>query len=461
MSPFLKNRVFWIHVLVVFGIQLGLLLIWATPLYEIDTNSFVRGGFSWDIFHNPFLNLYLAVTGKIWANVWFILSGQLLFFAFAVTFLAHVLFRNQTLLLWFALLLAVLEPVTMYYNFALLAESFYASFILLGVAFLILWFREGRLMYAILFGAALGGAFLCKLSGMIHLPLFVLLFFRRRSPLPARLISMAGAVVPFMLCYLFVLGGQKVINNGGLYTVEGRVRWDFSSSQYRPQEIAGDQFHQYVDPYIIKKGALVSHRELRRELSYLGYKDCLADLERQGTDPNAAILECDRIFGDVAAQIMDQHFWEAEMQFIKDNFRFVHSLNYLDYRFTPGLHYYYPAYEFAYIDSLMQATYDYSLENRSRDIPAIWRSLDFGNVYMPLMWWLWALLLVALGLLFLQKMSRYELAVMGVPLGITLVFHLVYISYRPRFLAPYLILMLFCLLCVIGHFLRIRSLEQG
>jgi hypothetical protein len=105
----------------------------------------------------------------------------------------------------------------------------------------------------------------------------------------------------------------------------------------------------------------------------------------------------------------------------------------------------------------MQVTYGYSLAEREQDIPRIWRSLTFGNVYMPIVWWLWWVVLVVGVVLWLRRRDRWELLALGLITTIPIVFHLVYISYRPRFLAPYIVLMLLLLLWEIGVVLRGRG----
>lgn len=451
-----RSKVFWTGVAAVALVQ-WLALALGTPLYEIDTNSFIRGGLSWDIYHNPLLNIYIAACTKLWANVWFIVGLQCLLYALAASFLASVLFQDRRGLRWVALGIAALEPLTLFYNHSMLAESFFTSFTLWSVALLVLWMRHGQWQTAVLLGVAMGLCFMSKLSAMIHMPLLGLVLLRWQRPFAVRLKALGLILLPFIGCYLFVFLGQKWINEGDIYTVEGRVRWDFSSALYDSTEAGDLAFAQYVHPYLYRDGQLVAHRELRRELSYLGYKDCVAAYESQGYPANRGINACDSIFGRVADAITARHFWQAEQQFVADNFRFVHSLNYIDYRFTPGLHYYHPAHEYQYIDSLMQATYGYSLAEREQDIPRIWRSLTFGNVYMPIVWWLWWVVLVVGVVLWLRRRDRWELLALGLITTIPIVFHLVYISYRPRFLAPYIVLMLLLLLWEIGVVLRGRG----
>lgn len=422
-------------------IALGL----GTPLYEIDTNSFIRGGLSWDIYHNPLLNIYIAVCTKIWPNVWFIVGLQSLFYAFSAAFLAVVLFQDRLRMFAVACLIAAVEPLTMFYNHSMLAESFFTSFTLLSVAMLVLWMREGRWQEAVLLGLVMGLCFMAKLSAMIHLPLFGLMLLRTGMPFKTRLRGLTIALLPFAACYVFVFVGQRTINEGDIYTVEGRVRWDFSSALYDSSEAGSPEFSRFVHPYIYRDGQFVAHRELRRELSYLGYKDCVADWEAQGFAAHRGVNACDSLFGAVAQKIMAKHFWEAERQFVADNFRFIHALNYIDYRFTPGLHYYHPQSEYHYIDSLMSVTYDYNLADHEAEIPKVWRSLDFGNVYMPVVWWLWWAVLIVGFMVWVRRRNQWELLVMGLLTAIPVVFHLVYISYRPRFLAPYLVLMLMLL----------------
>lgn len=440
----LRDRIFWLSVAGVFLLQFTLLLIF-TPLYDIDTNSYIRGGFSWDIYHNPLLNMLIAGAGKVWANAWFIVSIQLAVYAFASAFTARVLF-GKGWWIWAALGIAALEPLSLYYHFSLLSESLFTSFTLLSVACFVLWMRHSGGAPAFLTGLAFGLAFLAKLSAMVHLPLFLLFLLKPGRPLQQRVGGFLLAAFPFIGIYAFVYLGQQVINQGDLYTVEGRVRWDFSSAMYDSTECKHPEFKRLVHPYLYRDGAFVTHRELRRELTYLGYKDCVAEYEKQGYAPHRGINACDSLFGAVAKDIMAQHFWAAEGQFIKDNFRFVHTLNYIDYRFTPGLHYYHPEAEFAYLDSLMAQHYGLDLRTRAHRIPVIWRSLTFGNVYMPLLWWLWWLTLLGAAYLWWRRRDAWELMVAGSLLAIPLVFHLVYISYRPRFLAPYIVLMLMVLL---------------
>ncbi len=420
------------------GKLLGLFL--TTPLYDLDTNSYIRGGFTWDIYHNPFMNLFIAVFGKIWSNAWFIVSIQCLIYALAGAFLIQTLTQDRRNAWWWALLgIVLLEPLTAFYNYSLLAESSFTAFTLVSVAAAIRYLRVPHPRWALLFGLGLGLTFLCKLSALIHLPLFLIFLFR--GPFIRRSVPMGLlALLPFVGCYLFVYVGQKKINEGDLYTVEGRVRWDFSSALYNPEEVEGDEFKRYVHPYILEAGKMEMHRERRRELSYLGYKDCVADYEARGRSANEGINACDSIFGAVAQQIMDQHFWAAEKQFIRDNFRFIHELNYIDYRFTPDLHYYYPDHEWQYLDSLMRTHYAVDLSENQARIPEIWTSLSFGNVYMPVIWWLWWGFLIGAAIFWWRDRSRWELLVIAGLVAIPIVFHFVYISYRPRFLAPYLVL---------------------
>ena len=440
-----RKKQFWVGVAGVALLQ-WLLLALGTPLYEIDTNSFIRGGLSWDIYHNPLLNIYIAACTKIWPNVWFMIGLQCLLFAVAASFLATVLFDDRPAWRVVALGLAAVEPLTLFYNHSLLSESFFTSFALLSVAMLILWMRHGHWQAALWFGMMMGLCFMSKLSAMIHMPLFGLILLRFRRPLISRLQGLGIALIPFIVCYAFVFMGQKIINQGDIYTVEGRVRWDFSSALYDSTEVYDAAFAQYVHPYIYPGGQLVAHRELRRELSYLGYKDCVADYETRGYAANRGINACDSIFGRVAQGIMTRHFWQAERQFIADNFHFAHTLNYIDYRFTPGLHYYHPEQEYQYIDSLMLTTYHYSLAERESQIPAIWRSLAFGNVYLPIVWWSWWVVLLVGLVMWLRRRDHWEPMVLGLITMIPIVFHLVYISYRPRFLAPYVVLVVMLLL---------------
>lgn len=451
----IRSRTFWLGWLAIATVQLIVLAL-GTPLYDIDTNSFVRGGLSWDIYHNPLLNIYIAACTKVWPNVWFMVGMQTVFFAASASFLAHVLLGGRKLL-WMGLAVAALEPLAMFYNHSLLAESFFTSLAMASVAFLVLWMRDGGKWLALAFGLAMGLCFMSKLSAMIHVPLFGLMLLRVGRPFWHRIKGLGMALVPFVACYAIVFIGQRLINGGDIYTVEGRVRWDFSSALYDSTEAYDPAFARLVHPHLYRDGKLVAHRELRRELSYLGYKDCVAEYEARGLPANRGINACDSIFGRVAAQIMERHLWEAERQFVADNFRFVHELSYIDYRFTPDLYYYHPASEYQYIDSLMLATYSYSLEGREHQIPRIWRSLPFGNAYMTVVWWLWWGVLAGAMVLWLRDRRRWDLLVLGVITGIPQVFHLVYISYRPRFLAPYIVAMLLLLLVELAYLSKARA----
>lgn len=453
-----RSKQWWGGMVAVALVQ-WLALAWGTPLYEIDTNSFIRGGLSWDIYHNPLLNIYIAACTHIWPNVWFIVGLQSLFYAAAAATLGMVLFREHPRLRWWAWSLAALEPLTMFYNHSFLAESFFTSFTLLTVATLILWLRHGHPGLALVLGLVMGLCFMAKLSAMIHLPLLALILLRRGFPLRLRVRGLAATLAPFIACYAFVYIGQRIINEGDIYTVEGRVRWDFASARYDSAEVASPDFARWVHPYIYREGRWVAHRELRRELSYLGYKDCVTDWEARGYPAHRGINACDSLFGSVARKILDQHFWQAQWQFIADNVQSVHTLSYVDYRFTPGLHYYHPQQEYAYIDSLMEATYGYSLAHREHQVPGLWRSLEFGNAYMTLLWWLWWAVLAVAIVLGLRQPHTWEGLVMAGIIAIPILFHLVYISYRPRFLAPYIVLMGMTLLLEvarIGPFIRRR-----
>ena len=313
-----RSRPFLLSVLVIWALKLlGLFL--STPLYDLDTNSYIRGGFTWDIYHNPFMNLFIASLGKVWSNAWFIVSVQCLLYALAGAFLVEVLGEGKERRWRWALLGVVcLEPLTGFYNYSLLAESAFTSFTLVTVGAGILYLRAPSRGRALLFGLGLGLTFLCKLSALIHLPLFLLFLFR--GPFLRRSVPMGlWALLPFAACYAFVYFGQQAMNGGDLFTVEGRVRWDFSSALYDHGEVEGPAFKAYVHPYIYADGQLEPHRERRREMSYLGYKDCVAAYEARGWSVNRGINACDSLFGAVAAQVMERHFWAVERQFIADN----------------------------------------------------------------------------------------------------------------------------------------------
>lgn len=439
LRALMRDRRFWGQVAGIWGLQLVLLLL-STPLYEIDTNSYIRGGLSWDIFHNPLLNLLIAACSKIWANAYFFVAVQLAVAAFAGTFLARVLFGSKGWALWVALGLVALEPVSLFYHFSLLSESLFSSFTMLSIAFLVLWMRHSGGAPAFLAGLAMGLAFVAKLSAITHVPLLALFLLRGSRDWQQRIGGLSLAVMPFVGCYAFVYLGQQLINGGDLYTVEGRVRWDFASALYDSSEVDAPVFKRFVHPYLYRDGAFVAHRELRRELTYLGYKDCVASYEAQGHRETVGINACDSLFGAAATQVMARHFWAAEGQFIRDNFYFVHHLNYLETRFTPGLHHYYADAEWGYLDSLMSLHYGLDLSRRPERIPGIWKSLSFGNTYMPIWWWAWWLALGTAAWLALRRKGMWEVLALAGLLAIPLLMNLVYISYRPRFLAPYLVL---------------------
>ena len=460
VRTFLLSRRYWAGFLLIAVIKC--IILWLTcPLYDLDTNSFIRGGFTWDIYHNPWMNLFIASLGKLWANAWFIVGVQVVCFAGLATYFleawfAKLLGQRKWLApsLW---LLVALEPVTGFYNQSLLAESFFIGFTLLSMGAAAQWLRDPKPKFALLMGAGMGLTFLCKLSALIHLPLFGI-FLLRKPFFKIGFRQIWLALTPFALAYGFVFFGQKIINEGDLYTVEGRVRWDFSSSQYRPEEVNAPLFKRYVHPYLFQNGALLPHRELRREMSYLGYKDCVTDMERQGLSHSRGINRCDSIFGAVAAQILTRHFWPSEQQFVADNFRFIHELNYLELRYTKGLHYYYPDHEWQYLDSLMGQHYQFDLSQNAAKIPVIWTSKSFANGYLTVVWWGWwavVLLLVAGG--WRGKLPT-EAWVAGLFLAVPLLFHFVYISYRTRFLAPYLILMICMGLYLILQWPPIKSI---
>ena len=444
----LKSRPFWWGVGGIVVVQLVILGM-TTPMYELDSNSYIQGMFTWDIYHNPFMNFYVGALSKIWKNLGFLVAGQVIFYAVSASLLVQVLFRSDSYGgLWsvVGIVVAALEPLTMFYNFSLLSESFFTSFTIGMVAMLVLLYREGRWGYALLFGTLMGFAFLARLSAMIYVPLFGLLLLGGRENILGRGRNVVIALLPFVACYAFVFFGQKILNDGGLYTVKGRVMWDFMSSQYHPSEIEGNDFKRYVNPYIFENGVLEPDRELRREKSYLGYKDCVAEYEQQGIDAEEGILICDSVFGAVGQQIKEKHFWAAEWQFFKDNLYAVRNTSYLEYRFTPGLPFYHDSAEYAYLDSVMTVNYGVNMEEREEEIPRIWRSLEFGNAYMTVVLGLYVLVVAGLGLGFLiwgigKRIWNWEwlafFSVLVIPLG----FYLTYISYRPRFMAPYLVLM--------------------
>ena len=440
LPSILRDRSFWWGAGIIFLLQAGILAL-TTPMYEIDSNSYVQGALTWDIYHNPFLNFYVAAVGRVWKSLFLMAAGQILFYGLSASLLIQVLFR-RSIWQWVAVLVAALEPLAMFYNFSLLSESFFTSFTLGMVAMLILLLREGRPGFAFLFGTMMGFAFLARLSALIYLPLMGLVLIGGRENLLARGRNVLLAVVPFVACYAFVLFGQQILNDGGLFTVKGRVLWDFMSSQYEPDEINGAEFKRFVNPYIYENGELEPDRELRREKSYLGYKDCVADYEDRGIPAEEGILRCDSIFGAVGQQIKEKHFWAAEGQFILDNLYAVRNTSYIDYRFTPGLPYYHDESEYTYLDSLMTVNYGINLAEREKQIPRMWRSLSFGNTYMTGILSIYVLVVLGLGVLWFRERWRWEWGALALTLAIPLGFYLTYISYRPRFMAPYLVLML-------------------
>lgn len=423
-------------------LQIAVMLVF-TPMYDIDTNSFIRGGLSWDIYHNPFLNLFVAVFSKIWSNLYFLVGLQSACYALAASFLIHALWGSEGKWRWIAAGLAALEPVSLFYHLSLIAESFYTTFTLLSVAMLVLWMRKPRNGTALFFGIAMALTFLTKLSAMIHVPLFGLFLLKRTASWRLRLMGLGITLLPFAVAYFGVGIGQKAINGGGLYTVAGRVRWDFSSSQYFEGNYPSPLFHQFVDPYVYDAvGQPVRMRELRRELSYLGYKDCVAHFEQSGSHPVRAIYTCDSLFGDMADQILKEKGFAAWKQFVSDNFHDLSHLSYIDYRFTPDLHYYHPDYEYVYIDSLMCQHFGVTLAERELRIPVIWRSLSFGNFWMMMMAGIWFVVILVGIWRWWQSGRAMEWLVLGYPLVVAMGFHLFYISYRARFWAPYLVLVL-------------------
>ena len=441
--------------------------MFSTPLYDLDTNSFIRGGLSWDIYHNPFQNIFLAGMAKISSIPEFIISFQILAYSLSASFLAHLLFSRKTFL-FPALFLAAFEPVSMFYNFSFLPESFYTSFTLLYCAFLILYFRKPGAGLAFLFGLGMGLAFLCKLSAMTQSILFGLILLSSKNNISVKIKHLAMGLAPFIACYLFVLIGQRIINEAGLYVVSGRVRWDFANSQYHPEEIQADEFKRYVHPHFLTNGKLPAGRELRRELSFLGYKNCVDEYTEKTRKETVAIHSCDSIFGDVGSQILSQHRIDASLQFIRDNFYALHHLNYLDYRFTKGLPYYHDEKEYQYLDSLMQKHYGFSLVNKKSQLPQVWKNLSFSNIYIPVLWWSilicilisggWHLKNLIKGFKKTRRISGFnfsspEIIIPAFLLAIPWLFHLVYISYRPRFLAPYFVIGIFSMLYFLFHLL--------
>lgn len=436
----------------IFGFQLLVMLL-TTPMYEIDTNSYIQGGFSWSIFHNPLLNMIYAVAGKIWPNAYFMVGIQLLVYAFCASFFVYTLFPAGR---WrvAALVIAAAEPVSLFYHLSMISESLFTSFLLLMAAFMIRWLRNGRWQDALWFGCAFGFAFLSKLGAMPLVPMLGLILLRRGTPVLRRFAALGVALLPFVLCYQGVKTGQRIINHGGLYTVEGRVRWDFSSALYDPSKAPEGPFRELVHPWFVKNGKVEPDRELRRELSYLGYKQCVLSYG----DNNAAILTCDSIFGEAAKPVMENRLAAAELQFARENLYSVHHLNYLDYRFTPGLPFYHPQREYDYLDSLMTVHYSINLGDRYHRIPVIWRSLGFTNVYMPVIWWMWWAVLLFSAVRWWRNRGRHELLAAGFMVAIPLVFHVVYISYRPRFLAPFLVLVL---VLVLWNVMDVVKKEKG
>lgn len=435
----IRQKVFYLAIALVFVVQY-ILLIASTPLYELDTNSYVQGMFSWSIYHNPFGNLFFGALTKIWPDLWFVISMQILLYACCVSFFLFSLKIRSLGLFMLALLLAAIEPVTTFYNFSLISDSSFTSFVLLFSGLLILYLEKPSWQGALLFGAAVGLAFLARLSANIFLPLFGLILLVPATSWRNKVRDLLLGILPFAASYFFVLIGQSLINEGGLYTVKGRVLWDFVSSQYDPDEIDAPQFEAYVNPYIFPNGQLEPLREKRRELAYLGYKDCQAAREAAGEPVGKAILQCDSLWGAAAQQISAKHFWQAERQFVQDNFADIHGRNYLEYRFTPGLHYYHPEAENQYIDSVMKAVYGFSLAKSHENIPKIWTSTDFLNVYVPILYWILFATALLGGILWLKDRSRWRILIPALVIAIPFLFHLVYISYRLRFIAPYLVL---------------------
>lgn len=410
-----------------------------TPMYALDTNSYIQGVFTWSIYHNPLSNIVFGVLSKIWSSAGFIATVQILIYSLAVTYLALYAIRSKQLQV-IATAIAAIEPATMFYNFSLLSESLYTSMTLMTVAGVIIYIRKPSSKTALLFGAFAGAAFLARLSGNLYIALLPLVFLAKDISIPTKIRHFFIAGGAFSLCYAFVGIGQSIINDGALYTVKGRVLWDFTSSYYDPAEVDSDEFNSLVAPLIVADDSLLSDREIRREYAYLGYKDCLAAHEDE-LGGNGAIGYCDSLFGDAAMQIRSKHFGGVFKQFIADNLYDIHNRSYLEERFTDGMHFYHDESEWEYLDSLMAANYDLNLQEEKDNIPGIWKSLAVPTFYSTILFYFWILGLIAIAFLkFRGRLSWLQLIVMFT-VSLPFVFHLVYISYRFRFWAPVIMLL--------------------
>ncbi len=437
------------------GIQLFILMA-TTPMYALDTNSYIRGILSWSVYHNPLSNIFIGILSKMVENAWFIVSVQILVYAASSSILIQSIFKE---IRWMipAALFAGWEPVTMFYNLSLLSESLFCSMTLLMVASGIRYFRSPGIQPALLFGVFAGLAFLARLSGNLYVALLFLIFFAVGIPFRKRLMHFGMAAGTYMLFYIFVWAGQSLINDGALYTVKGRVLWDFSSSQYSPRLVRSDSFNRLMAKRILAADSLTGDRELRREQAYLAYKDCLAEYEVAGNE-SGSIFSCDSLFGGAASQIVSQKAGAAFFQFVADNLYDIHNRSYLEERFTPGMHFYQDESEYHYLDSIMSRHYSLNLPEQSRKIPAIWRSLGFPTAWATLVFYLWIASLLLLLLIKIRGKLKWEILLPVFTVSLPVVFHLIYISYRLRFWGPVILLLL---LSVLAQFYQFRKGGAG
>ena len=513
---FLVDKQQALFFVLIFGCKIFLLSIY-TPLYALDTNAYIRGMMTWSIYHNPGTNFFIGVLGKLGANAWAIAAVQCGIYSLAAAFFIRILFgekretnlleerklaeiqghnkmqhRGYKFAIGFALIVAALEPVTLFYNFSLLSESNYIAFLLLSLSFLILFLRNPHFYSGLAFGLALAVLFWIRLAGLMFFPLLLFYFWavyktetgrtafsgnkiaRGSSATthggPAkkgvRVLAFAAlGVIPLLFSIGLVHFGQKKINDAGLFVAKGRQHWDRVSSHYKTEEVNVPDFHRFVDSRIL----LANDPESRREFAYLGFRDCTEYYELQGKNPNRSVLTCDSLFGRAADEVSSKHRGTAWWQFVGDNFKGLFSGNYLDYRFTPSLTFGYSNAEYYYLDSLMLRHYGLDNSSGEKNIPRIWRSKTFANFWAILIFVI--LLLVSFFALVWQLIKKVEPVPFGnnvltVRAAVTFLLfssawlpylvHLFRIGYRLRFIAPVISLVLISgIWLVYNHFFSV------
>ncbi len=414
--------------LYIFAVQV-ILLLGSDPMVDLDTNSYIQGGFSWDIYHNPFENMYLAFILKIGGGALLAAIGQLLVFAASASFLSRVLFPDNRFLFYLICSIAAFEPIGLFFHFSILPESFFISFLLLSIGFALLWLREKEKRFSFFSGLFLGAMFLCKVSGLFFLPALAL--FIQKKERRYFFGDFIRAALPVVFALSFVIIGQYRLHGDVFFLHSGRFQFDRLSMHY--QTASNLPNSKWIDAALYDSLNWKRNSDVRRIQMQEGWKACIAEQENNKSGHSATVFYCDEIWLKSAQELRKKG---PSGQF-SENFSNLHRQNYLDERLTPGLEWRHDPKEFEALDEKMQTHFGSFKGPLSTPAFSGWRKIAFLNVYIPILFWLFIGLCLFTFLYVLRKSKKPELGLVFLFFILPYFAMVLYIiPWRTRFFAP-------------------------